>query len=83
MCAEMVTMNRGLSEDLVVRTTVPFFKEKLAEGIFADMQALVLDLHARLRSLGGVVDQRVGHQDRHEALWNRARARSRACGRSP
>jgi phosphoserine phosphatase len=46
MCAEMVTMNRGLSEDVLIRTTVPFFREKLAEGIFTDMQTLVRDLHA-------------------------------------
>jgi phosphoserine phosphatase len=46
MCAEMVTMNRGLPEDVLIRTTVPFFREKLAEGIFTDMQALVRDLHA-------------------------------------
>ena len=46
MCAEMVTMNRGLSEDVLIRTTVPFFKEKMADGIFTDMQALVRDLHA-------------------------------------
>ena len=46
MCAEMVTMNRGLSEDVLIRTTVPFFREKLADGIFTDMQALVRDLHA-------------------------------------
>src|SRR6476661_48157 len=46
MCAEMVTMNRGLPEDVLIRTTDPFFREKLAEGIFTDMQALVRDLHA-------------------------------------
>jgi phosphoserine phosphatase len=46
MCAEMVTRNRGLSEDVLIRTPVPFFREKLAEGIFTDMQALVRDLHA-------------------------------------
>lgn len=47
MCAEMVTMNRGVSEAEVVRATVPFFEEKIAEGIFADMKALVLDLQAQ------------------------------------
>lgn len=47
MCAEMVTMNRGVSEAEVVRATVPFFEEKIAEGIFSDMKALVLDLQAQ------------------------------------
>ena len=46
MCAEMVTMNRGLSEDEVVRATVPFFEEKIAAGIFPDMKALALELQA-------------------------------------
>ena len=42
----MVTMNRGLSEDEVVRATVPFFEEKIAAGIFPDMKALALELQA-------------------------------------
>jgi phosphoserine phosphatase len=46
MCAEMVTMNRGLDESDLVRATVPFFEEKLAAGIFPDMKALVLELNA-------------------------------------
>ncbi len=44
MCADMVTMNRGLSEDEVVRTTVPFFDREIAGGIFPDMKALALEL---------------------------------------
>ena len=32
MCAEMVTMNRGLAEAEIVRAAVPFFEEKIAEG---------------------------------------------------
>jgi phosphoserine phosphatase len=46
MCAEMVTMNRGLSEAEVVRATVPFFDKEIAGGIFPDMKALVLELQA-------------------------------------
>jgi len=46
MCAEMVTMNRGLPESEVARATVPFFEEKIAEEIFPDMKALVLELQA-------------------------------------
>jgi phosphoserine phosphatase len=46
MCAEMVTMNRGLNEAEVIRATLPFFEEKIASGIFPDMKALVLELNA-------------------------------------
>jgi len=46
MCADMVTMNRGLVEAAVVRAAVPFFEEKIAAGIFPDMRALVLELNA-------------------------------------
>ncbi len=46
MCAEMVTINRGLTEEEVVRATLPFFEEEIAKGIFPDMQALALDLQA-------------------------------------
>ena len=46
MCAEMVTMNRGLTESEVVRATVPFFEEEIARGIFPDMKALALELQA-------------------------------------
>jgi phosphoserine phosphatase len=45
MCAEMVTMNHGLPESEVERATVPFFEEKIAEGIFPDMKELVLELN--------------------------------------
>jgi phosphoserine phosphatase len=46
MCADMVTMNRGLSEAEVVRAAHPFFEEKIAGGIFPDMKALALALQA-------------------------------------
>ena len=46
MCAEMVTMNRGMAEADVVRVTVPFFEQEIAGGIFPDMKALVLELQA-------------------------------------
>jgi phosphoserine phosphatase len=46
MCADMVTMNRGLSEAEVVHATHPFFEEKIAGGIFPDMKALALELQA-------------------------------------
>ncbi len=45
MCAEMVTMNRGLLESELERATVPFFDEMIAGGIFPDMKALVLELN--------------------------------------
>ena len=46
MCAEMVTMNRGIAEADVVRAAAPFFEQEIAEGIFPDMKALVLELQA-------------------------------------
>src|SRR6266436_4451692 len=46
MCAEMVTMNRGLGEADVVCAAAPFFDEQIAPGIFPDMKALVLELYA-------------------------------------
>jgi len=44
ICADMVTINSGLSEAEVVRATFPFFEEKMAQGIFSEMKALVLEL---------------------------------------
>ncbi len=44
MCAEMVTMNRGLSEAEMERAAVSFFEEEIAPGIFLDMKDLVLKL---------------------------------------
>jgi phosphoserine phosphatase len=46
MCAEMVTMNRGIAEVDLVRAAAPFFEQEIAEGIFPDMKALVLELQA-------------------------------------
>ncbi|MGH9537553.1 MAG: HAD family hydrolase [Terriglobales bacterium] len=46
MCTEMVTINRGLTEAEVIAAAGPFFEEEIAGGIFPDMKALVLDLHA-------------------------------------
>ena len=44
MCAEMVTMNRGLTEAEMECAAVPFFEEEIAAGIFPDMKDLVLKL---------------------------------------
>jgi phosphoserine phosphatase len=46
MCAEMVTMNRGIAVVDLVRAAAPFFEQEIAEGIFPDMKALVLELQA-------------------------------------
>ena len=46
MCAEMVTMNRGLPEAEVERQASAFFEAVIARDIFPDMKALVLDLQA-------------------------------------
>ena len=46
ICAEMVTINRGLAESEVVRAAGEFFEHEIAGGIFADMKALVIKLQA-------------------------------------
>ena len=45
MCAEMVTINRGLAVADVVRAAAEFFEEKMVGGFFPEMKALVLRLH--------------------------------------
>jgi HAD superfamily phosphoserine phosphatase-like hydrolase len=44
MCGEMVTIHRGLSEESIQKATDKFFDDVLAQGIFADMQALVREM---------------------------------------
>lgn len=41
MCAEMVTINRGLTEAAVMRAAAEFFEEKMAADFFPEMKALV------------------------------------------
>ena len=45
MCAEMVTINRGLAVADVKRAAGEFFEEKMVGGFFREMQHLVLQLH--------------------------------------
>jgi phosphoserine phosphatase len=45
MCAEMVTMNRGLAEADMMRAAGEFFEEKMLGGFFPEMKDLVLRLH--------------------------------------
>jgi phosphoserine phosphatase len=44
MCAEMVTINRGLVEAEVQRSAAQFFEKKMTAQIFPDMKKLVLRL---------------------------------------
>ena len=44
MCAEMVTINRGLAAGDVMRAAQEFFDETMAGGFFSEMQDLVLRL---------------------------------------
>ena len=44
MCAEMVTINRGLAEADVMRAAGEFFDAKMVKGIFPEMRDLVLQL---------------------------------------
>ena len=45
MCAEMVTINRGLAEADVKGAAEKFFQEKMVGGFFPEMKDLVLRLH--------------------------------------
>ena len=45
MCAEMVTINHGLTEAEVKRAAEEFFEEEMLEGFFPEMKDLVLQLH--------------------------------------
>ena len=45
MCAEMVTINRGLPEAEVMRAAEEFFAAKMVSGIFPEMRDLVFRLH--------------------------------------
>ena len=45
MCAEMVTMNRGLREADMLRAAEEFFEAKMVGGFFPEMKDLVFRLH--------------------------------------
>jgi phosphoserine phosphatase len=45
MCAEMVTINRGLPVADVMRAAEEFFEEKMLDGFFPEMKDLVSRLH--------------------------------------
>jgi len=45
MCAEMVTINRGLAVADVMRAAGEFFEEKMVGGFFSEMKELVLQLN--------------------------------------
>ena len=45
MCAEMVTMNRGLPVADVMRAAEEFFEAKMLGGFFPEMKDLVFRLH--------------------------------------
>jgi phosphoserine phosphatase len=45
MCAEMVTINRGLSEPAVKRAAAEFFEEEMTRGFFPEMKDLVSELN--------------------------------------
>jgi phosphoserine phosphatase len=46
MCGEMVTMHRGLHEDVVQKACDTFFAQSIAPDIFPEMRQLVQRLHA-------------------------------------
>lgn len=45
MCAEMVTINRGLPEADLMRAAGEFFEAKMVQGFFTEMRQLVLQLN--------------------------------------
>jgi len=45
MCAEMVTMNRGLLESDMMRAAEEFFEAKMVGGFFPEIKDLVFRLH--------------------------------------
>jgi phosphoserine phosphatase len=45
MCADMVTVNRGLPRAEALRASVQYFDENMARQIFPEMKELVLRLH--------------------------------------
>jgi phosphoserine phosphatase len=51
MCAEMVTINRGLAVSDVIRAAEEFFEEKMLSGFFPEMKDLVF----RLRDIGSEI----------------------------
>jgi phosphoserine phosphatase len=44
MCAEMVTINRGLAEADLIRAAGEFFEEKMVQGFFPEMRDLAIRL---------------------------------------
>ncbi len=84
MCAEMVTINRGLPVADVKRAAAEFFEEEMTDGFFPEMKDLVFGVaQNRLRDLGSIVHQRMGHSGGHEAFRNCPRPDSGGggCGR--
>ena len=47
MCGEMVTMHRGLREEVVQQATNTYFAEFVEPNIFPEMRALIKQLHER------------------------------------
>lgn len=46
MCGEMVTMHRGLREDVVQQAATTYFNQRFVQNIFPGMQTLLKRLHA-------------------------------------
>jgi len=44
MCGEMVTLHRGLSQEMLERAAAEFFQERIAPGIFPELLELTLAL---------------------------------------
>ena len=47
MCGEMVTMHRGLREEVVQQACDTYFAQAVEPNIFPEMRALINELHAR------------------------------------
>ena len=62
MCGEMVTMHRGLREEVVQQACDTYFAQAIAPNIFPEMRELVQRLRAiRMRRLGRFLFQPMDH----------------------
>ncbi len=77
MCGEMVTMHRGLREEVVQQAADAYFPQAIGPGIFPEMRQLVQRLRASGCDVsGGFFFEPVGHPLRHAFLRHPAKSHS-------
>ena len=70
MCGEMVTMHRGLREDVVQQAADTWFPQGLARNIFPEMQELVRRLHQSGCEVWAVSSSNLGGERDHRRLYS-------------